>query len=128
VRWARLSERAHLPAAGLSIDTRAVLLPDEGDRADGSSPSIADLSPSFSSMSATLAGVPGVVWPSRRRPLTAVCHKPAVSSAQTGKHWTTPRNVDHAEKTSAGAWLLYQDPPRSLQDIASSGVDCTSRG
>ncbi len=30
MRWARLSERAHLSAAGPSIDTRAVLLPDEG--------------------------------------------------------------------------------------------------
>ncbi len=80
MRWARLSERPHLPAAGLSIDTRAVLLPDEGDRAVGSSPSLADLSPSFSSMSATLKGdlegVPGIL---------------------------SARNVDHAEKTSAGA-------------------------
>jgi len=30
VRWARLSERAHLSAAGLSIQTRALLLPVEG--------------------------------------------------------------------------------------------------
>ncbi len=45
MRWARLSERAHLSAAGLSIDTRAVLLPDEGSRSGPSSN--ADLSPSL---------------------------------------------------------------------------------
>jgi hypothetical protein len=109
VRWARLSERAHLSAAGPSIETRALLVTGRRDQAVGSSASLADLSPSSSSMSATLEGdlegVPGVVGAPRRGPVFSACHKPAISTVQTEKHRTSPRNVDHAEKTSAGAYL-----------------------
>ncbi len=113
MRWARLSERAHLSAAGLSIETRALLVAGRRDQSfvlgRVARLPVTQLVEQERTLKVALEGVPGMVGAPRCGHPSSVCHKPAVSSVQTEKHRTTPRNVDYAEKTSAGAYLATGD-------------------